>query len=138
MKKTLTAVVVALSLVMPAFSGASALDDKILSEQSIEQTEKDLMKACLEEKDNDPAECKCVLNGLKQELKGKDYKFLMTLMTFAIKDQGEVVGEMIMDKSILDLLLMAKRLEKAANKVENQCDGVTLKFDLDQSKFEKA
>lgn len=135
MKKIMTLLATMATLVALSSPQILAEDKKTppLPKKTIEQTEKDLMTACLEDKKNNPAECKCVLNGFKEELKGDDYQFLMGLLTEAIRDNGDKVADMVMEKSILDLLLLTKRLEKAANTVEKQCDGVNINLNLQKA-----
>lgn len=100
-----------------------------MDEKSIQQTEADMLEFCLSEDNNTPEKCHCALNSLKTELKGKDYNYLITVLTLAINDQADDVAKMIRGKSVLDLLLLAKRLDTAAKKVGNQCSGVDLNFE---------
>jgi len=72
-----------------AFSASVAADE----DKSFTATdaEKKIMKACIENKDNNQAQCVCVLSGLKTELPQKNYDFLMNIIVFAMNgDMGSI------------------------------------------------
>lgn len=127
MKKQFTGLIAASML---AFStSASGFDSK---EFTVEEAEQQIMKSCIEDKDNSKAQCVCVLGGLKKELPKDDYQLMMNIITFAMNGEFGAIWDYAVehDIGIMKLKRFGDRLEEVGNKLDKDCDNPDVNFEI--------
>jgi hypothetical protein len=104
-----------------------------------EETEAKLMQGCLNDEKNDPAQCECVLGGLKRDTSPKDYKAMMGFLGLTFSGNFSGMWDFVVenDMTLDELEKLGARLEAITDKLEQECDGVEMNLKLDFGKSSK-
>ena len=116
-----------------AVAGTASADSK---KYTIPQVEKKLMQGCLNDEKNDPAQCECVLTGLKRDSSTEDYNRVMGFIGLTFGGNLSGIWDFVVenDMTLGELEKLGDRLEKTADKLEKECDGVEMNLKLDFGK----
>ncbi len=114
----------------------AAADDKTYTP---EEAEAKLMQGCLNDEKNDPAQCECVLGGLKRDTSPKDYKTMMGFLGLTFSGNFSGMWDFVVenDMTLGELEKLGARLEATTDKLEQECDGVEMNLKLDFGKSSK-
>ncbi|GHF18736.1 hypothetical protein GCM10017044_11590 [Kordiimonas sediminis] len=103
------------------------------SAESVEDAEKQLMQACMNDDNNSSEGCKCVIDGLKRELKPESYSMFMEMFSVAMTgDVAEMMRFALSGKIPLDKMeAMGTELEAISKKLDKECDDVNMIYKAD-------
>jgi hypothetical protein len=114
-------------------SGASLTASADEKTYTAEDAENKLMEGCLNNEKNDPAQCECVLGGLKRDASPEDYKIMMGFLGLTFSGDFSGIWDFVVknDMTLGELEKLGDRLEATTDNLEKECDDVELNLKLD-------